>query len=305
MPCFTPVEAWQLESGQVVFSERGNIRRSLSLRCGQCVGCRKDRAAEWAARILHEAQLHKQSWFVTLTYDDKHLPPDGSLLYSHFQSFMRRLRKSQRRRERKDKSPRQTIRFYMAGEYGEHTARPHYHACLFGASFPDLRHYRKSPSGFTLWRSDQLDRLWSHGLCSLGALTFESAAYTASYINKKVLGALQRDHYTRVDTATGECHQVTPEFARMSLRPGIGARWFSQYSADVLPRDYVVMNGRKSRVPRYYCNLFRERDPFGYAELEADRFQKSLSAEADRTPARLAVRHRVAAAKASLSNRKL
>ena len=305
MPCFTPVEAWQLESGQVVFSERGKIRRSLSLRCGQCVGCRKDRAAEWAARILHEAQLHKHSWFLTLSYDDEHVPADGSLDYKHFQSFMRRLRKWQRRRERKLKISHSKIRFYMAGEYGEEKGRPHYHPCMFGVTFPDQRYYRKSPSGFSLWRSDDLDKLWSHGLCSIGALSFDSAAYTAGYINKKVLGSLERSHYTRVNGSTGECHQVRPEFARMSLRPGIGARWLDQFCSDVLPRDYVVVNGRKSRVPRYYCNLFRERDPLGYAELEADRFQKSLSAEADRTPARLAVRHRVAAAKASLSTRKL
>ena len=73
MSCFKPIPAWQLESGDVVFSERGKIARSFMLPCGNCLGCRSDRARAWGARIVHESLMHDFSWFVTLTYDDKSL----------------------------------------------------------------------------------------------------------------------------------------------------------------------------------------------------------------------------------------
>lgn len=248
--------------------------------------------------------MHKQSWFVTLTYDDKNLPRDGSLNYRHFQQFMRRLRKAQAGK----------VRFYMAGEYGERTARPHYHACLFGAVFRDLLYYRKSPSGFTLWRSDKLDSLWGKGLCSLGALTFESAAYTAGYINKKILISEDtpekyREHYSRVDTTTGEVRSVLPEFARMSLNPGIGATWVDRYRADVFPRDYCIVDGRKVPVPRYYLDRIKDKHgvkPAVFCDLESDRFERSLQTDPrERTAERREAKHRVARARAALGSRGL
>lgn len=297
MPCFTPIEAWQTEDGRVRFVERGRILRALKLRCGQCVGCRKDRAAEWAARIVHESRMHPVNtcWFATLTYDDNHVPADNSLRYRDFQLFFKRLRKARS----------QKIRFYMAGEYGERTARPHYHACLFGVSFPDLAYYRKSPSGHTLFKSAELDRIWQLGLCSLGALTFESAAYTASYINKKITGAASKEKYRRINPDTGEVHFVIPEFARMSLRPGIGRSFFDAYSNEILPRDFVRIDGKKTRVPRYYIELFKALDPFAWDDCQSIREEKAKASLADNTPARLETRRVVAEARAAINFRKL
>lgn len=311
VPCFTPVDAYRLEDGRVRFTSRGNHVAAFQLPCGQCVGCRKDRAHEWAARILHESQCHDISWFVTLTYDDDHVPRDGSLHYSDFQDFMRRLRRYiNPRRKRGEIRARRKVSFFVAGEYGETTSRPHFHACLFGWSPEDLAYYRKSPSGHTLWRSEILDKLWSHGLCSLGAITFESAAYVASYVCKKAVlsdssPSKLRERYQRVDCTTGEVFEVEPEFARMSLKPAIGRRWFDRFSSDCLPRDYCVVDGRKIRVPRYYCDLFRARDLPGFAGLEVDRFERSQATASDRTPERLAVRHAVATAKMKLGVKKL
>lgn len=243
---------------------------------------------------MHEAQLHDFSWFATLTYDDSKIPDNGSLYYPHFQSFMRRARKRFGR-----------FRFYMAGEYGEVTHRPHYHACLFGLRLDDLVHYRKSPSGHQLWKSESFDACWSHGLCSLGALTFESAAYTARYVCKKVTGAEAPNHYRRVDLDTGEVVYLTPEFSRMSLNPGIGKKWFDKFHADAFPRDFVVINGTKVRVPKYYSQLLKLLNPFMLDEVQQDRIVKSDSSALERTPERLAVREAVAAAGLRFKSRKL
>jgi hypothetical protein len=121
--------AVRMVDGSVKFVSRNKkgVDGTLELPCGQCIGCRLERSRQWAMRCLHESSLYDRNAFVTLTYDDEHLPPGGSLNYPDFQRFMKRLRKN-------SKSP---IRFYMGGEYGESTLRPHFHVCLFGYDFPD------------------------------------------------------------------------------------------------------------------------------------------------------------------------
>src|SRR6187549_2683574 len=91
MPCYHPFTAYQLDDGRIVFAERGKVKRSVVLPCGHCIGCRLERSRQWAVRCMHEAQLHDVSSFVTLTYDDSHLPYHGSLDYTHFQKFIDRL----------------------------------------------------------------------------------------------------------------------------------------------------------------------------------------------------------------------
>ena len=114
-----------------------------------------------------------------------------------------------------------TIRYYMCGEYGEQLSRPHYHACLFGFDFPDKVFY-SCVNGNDLFTSDILSERWGHGFCSIGAMTFDTAAYVARYILKKHLGDDSDSHYMRVCPVTGECFFVEPEYTTMSRRPGLG-----------------------------------------------------------------------------------
>ncbi len=132
MPCYHPLSAFQCADGSIVFHERRwyNTVKTLSLPCGQCIGCRLERSRQWAMRCMHEAQLHENNCFITLTYDNTHLPSDGSLHYKDFQLFIKRLRK---------KFGNTRIRYYMAGEYGENFGRPHFHACIFGHDFHDKK----------------------------------------------------------------------------------------------------------------------------------------------------------------------
>lgn len=297
MACYHPISAWQRGDGMVVFAELGDIRRALFLPCGQCVGCRLERSRQWAVRCLHEASLHDANCFLTLTYDDDHLPTSGSLQYSDFQKFLKRVRA---------RFSRARVRYYMCGEYGDITLRPHYHACLFGFNFPDCRRLYRSTGGTPIFSSQLLEDLWPLGHSSVGAVTFESAAYVARYVMKKITGQAARDHYAVVDSSTGEISWRSPEFNHMSLKPGIGANWISSFRSDVYPAGEVVVRGKKARAPRYYDEHFKRWDPEGY---EAMKFGHELEAKAqvgNNTDARLKVRETVARARiAQFRNREV
>lgn len=274
-----------------MFVERGEIRRALTLPCGQCIGCRLERARQWAVRCVHEAQLHEHNQFVTLTYSDEALPDDGGLRYRHFQLFMKRVRKRF--------GP---VRFFMCGEYGEKLSRPHYHACVFGLYLPD-RQVWSVREGVTLYRSPALEALWKYGFVTVGDVTFESANYVARYVTKKITGKASVEHYRRVDAVTGEVVSVSPEFVRMSLRPGIGAEWIRKYKSDVYTVDTVHLRGSSMKPPRYYDKFLKGTDDDAAAELEAARYRKSLLSAEDSSPERLAVREQVARARLALKKR--
>ena len=186
MACYRPIDVFQVPGETRVFFGRPFLNqlvtREFQIPCGRCVGCRLRRSAEWATRVLHEASLYQVNSFITLTYNNEHLPSDGSLRYPDFQRFIKRLRERLRRDGLAD------IRFYMAGEYGSKRGRPHYHACIFGYDFPDRVEWMRTPVGSLLYRSAFLESLWPYGYSSVGELTFESAAYTARYIMKKQFG---------------------------------------------------------------------------------------------------------------------
>ena len=149
--------------GSITFIERQRFDtvRSLQLPCGRCIGCRLERSRQWAMRCVHEASLSPYNSFITLTYDDAHLPYRSDLDYPAFQRFLKRLRKTA-------SSP---VRFYMCGEYGPLTQRPHYHACLFNFDFADKTYWRTSDAGSRCYRSELLDRLWGLGHAECGAVT--------------------------------------------------------------------------------------------------------------------------------------
>lgn len=295
VPCYHPLEAWQCADGSIVFSEKkahGDGRR-LDLPCGRCVGCRLERSRQWAARCVHESRSHDRNSFVTLTYSDGHLPPGGSLHYPDFQRFMKRLRKQFGK----------GVRFYMCGEYGEELDRPHYHVCLFGVDFSDDRKIWSNRNGHKLYRSPTLEVLWPFGHSLIAELNFETAAYTARYVMKKITGQAAEDHYRKVDPDTGEVVDLVPEFNKMSLRPGIGALFLDKYQADIYPHDYVVVNGSKAKPPRYYDKKFAESDPDAFDQIKADRELSAYECRSDNTDARLAAKEAVASARLSLSKR--
>lgn len=303
MPCYHPLAAFQDRNGQVEFKEGPHHVRSLFLSCGQCIGCRIERSRQWAVRIMHEAQLHEENSYVTLTYGESLDNP--SLVYRDFQLFMKRLRKQ---RQCWDVTSGLTVpRFFMAGEYGEKKKRPHFHACLFGADWNDRIFFKKSGQ-FNLYTSARLERLWPHGYSTTGTLTFESAQYVAGYITKKITGDLAEGHYRiAVDDSTGEVSYREPEFCHMSLKPGIGQAWLERFHTDIYPHGMVVVNGKETNPPRYYDKWFKKREGESdvAARLAELREGAARLVAPHRTDERLAAREEVAKARLKLSRRKI
>lgn len=289
--CYRPIKGFRTPDG-VVFAELGrhDILGSIELPCGQCIGCRMRRASDWSLRVMHEASLWDSNCFVTLTYGPNKLPPNASLSHNDFQLFMKRLRKH---------SGKKMVRFYMCGEYGPQTARPHYHACLFNVDFrEDQTPAGKSASGELFYTSKTLEQLWGHGIVSVQDLTPETASYCARYIMKKALGDNAKTAYASIDD-DGVITQRRPEYAAMSLKPGIGARWFEQYARDVFPHDFVVQGGVKRQVPKYYDKLLKRLKDDRLDEIEFARQERAKVSAPDQTDERRAVREVVHNAKLS------
>jgi hypothetical protein len=233
---------------------------------------------------VHEASLHEDNSFITLTYRDADLPGGGTLKKKDFQDFMKRLRKAI--------LPKR-IRFYHCGEYGEELGRPHYHALIFGYDFPD-KLFWKEIRGNRAYTSKLLDDTWSKGYCSIGDVTFQSAAYVARYIMKKQAGKTAKKHYEKTDPETGEISTRYPEYTTMSLRPGIATEWFEKYGGDVFPEDFVVIEGKKYKTPRFYDKLLKASQGAEVLEnVKALREINAVKRAADSTPERLRVREQV------------
>lgn len=279
MPCFRPLKAYRRPGGgpPAWSPVEGYHDRPLELACGQCTGCRIQRSADWAARCVHEAQLHPANCFVTLTYAPEHLRSQ-SLEISDLQKFMKRLRKQHGR-----------VRYFACGEYGEENGRPHFHALLFGQDFCGDGPLVKSKP-HRLWRSRKLEETWSLGAVTVGALTYETAAYCARYVIKKVTGERAKWHYRLVDPLTGEVEEIRPEFSTMSRRPGIGAEWIERFRGDVYPSDEVVIDGRRHRPPRFYDERLSEEERDA---LKRRRRHRVLRRSEELTDDRLRVREKV------------
>jgi len=288
MPCYKPLHGFKSrrvnDSGKrsIVFNVDAGYRDlPVTLPCGRCIGCRLERSRQWALRCVHEAQLHEDNAFITLTYDDDHLPIGGSLVKPHFQKFMKRLRRSLPHR----------VRFYQCGEYGELGRRPHYHACLFGHDFSD-RILWKLVNEVPLYTSETLQKLWGNGFATVGNVTFESAAYVARYIMKKVTGEPAAQHYENIDATTGEVHSLEPEYTTMSRGTGIGRDYYQQFKTDIFPSDFVISRGQKMKPPTYYANLFEIDNPQAHQAVKDTRRTFAHQHQSDSTRPRLDVRER-------------
>ena len=246
--------------------------------------------------------MYTENTFLTLTYRDESLPENGSLEKTHVPAYMKRLRSRLARKARREGKHPQRLRYYHCGEYGDRTNRPHYHALLFGYAYPDQELYKTTPSGHRLFTSYQADKDWTHGHVIIGEVSFDSAAYVARYIMKKKTGVLADKYYERVLDDSGLVVRVEPEYTTQSN--GLGKEWWRKFHRDVYPRDYVTIEGRKIKPPRYYDELLKEHDPEMYEEVIAKR--KQLAEESpDNKPWRLEARETVKKAQIGFLERNL
>lgn len=280
------MSTWVGESGKAAwtFSRSKKLLDPVKVPCGRCVGCKLERARQWSVRIVHHAQMRELSCFLTLTYDDAHLPHGGSLFKCHLQKFIRQLRKLSKKNHGDDFR----IEYFGCGEYGEDNQRPHYHLIVLGLDFQDKKLHSER-NGIKLCTSDALTKLWRRGFCTIGEVTPESAAYCARYTMKKVHGSKAARHYTRVDPETGELTRRTGEFVLMSLKRPIGKNWLSVYKSDAYPSDFVVVSGRKQKPPKFYDKQLPEAERASIAETR----KAFAKASPDNTQARLDAREQV------------
>ena len=235
--------------------------QNILLPCGQCVACRLNKSRDWATRCVLEAKMHKENCFITLTYNPDSCPSDLSLRKKDFTDFIKRLRKNTDAK----------IRYFAAGEYGDLHGRPHFHACLFGWRPADLTLYSNN-FGILLYTSDVLSKAWQYkGFVTVGDVTFESAAYVARYVMKKITGDRAEEHY----------NGRQPEYTVMSRRPGIAASFFEKYSTDIYGKDFIVIRDQiKCKPPKYFDRIYDNYYGDGAFEdtVKQRRVEKSIKA---------------------------
>ncbi len=264
----------------------------------------------WAMRIVHESCMHADVFgncFITLTYrsieecNSKQfakgyfVPVDYSLNYYHFRDFLKRLRRH---------FP-QKIRYFHCGEYGDENLRPHYHACLFNVSFDD-QVVEQSREGIITYSSPTLSKIWPYGFSTIGELNYRTAAYTAGYILKKITGNQALDAYLRNDEY-GVAYWVKPPYTTMSLKPGIGEKFYEKYKNDFFPSDESPVPGKGiiKKVPRYYETILKNENPDLHGLVKKMR-QKWMAAHSeDFTPERLRAKYECHKARNSTQKRTL
>lgn len=247
---------------------------------------------------MHEKQYHDLGVFLTLTYDNEHLPKNNVLDHSHFQGFMKRLRAAmqyQHKLENPDCTDYPKIKYFMCGEFGDKTNRPHYHAIILGVDFPDKKKHSQGKSGIWQYTSKKLDAMWGYGFVTIGSVTHESAGYTARYIMKKqqyqeIENAKKQSAKSPVPTASTLVRTVP----YMACSKGFGQAWYEEYGEQAHARDSVICaKGKERKVPRYYDRLLQASDPEKLARIKEERKRRALEKVEDNTPERLAVREQV------------
>lgn len=281
MSCYHPLLAYQSKRGEkpriIGRLTKYNYDSSepyLRLPCGQCIGCRIDRSRDWAARIVYESTLHPYNSFLTLTYNDQHLDSSGSLNKRDIVLFFKRLR---------NHFPKDKIRYFQCGEYGDQLQRPHHHAIVFGLEFPDRVIWSIDPDN-PLYVSEMLNKCWvdhtgeSLGFCVIGKVTFDSAAYVARYIQKKINGKMAAEHYGG----------RLPEYVTMSRSPGIAKNWFDNYYADIYNNDRMVIHSKlKIKPSRYFDQKYDLINPGHMEDVREQRRKNAHEKFLELTPARL------------------
>lgn len=255
--------------------------------CGQCIGCRIRQREDWTTRIELEARDYpkEEVWFITLTYNDDQVPgmilrtgeimrkvqytwkpgesrPESvqTLLYEDIQKFLKRLRKAYKGK----------LRYFVAGEYGEQTARPHYHMILYGWQPTDLKNlYKIHHNGY--YTSKWMENIWGMGQILIAQAVPETYRYVAGYITKKMYeidGKKANAYY--------ELGQSKP-FACMSLKPGLGDHYYQEHKAEIWRQGYIqCTNGKRAQIPRYYEKQMEAENPERLWRIKQNRQKNAM-----------------------------
>lgn len=243
--CISPMKATlNPDGGRPIIHADGE----LTLPCGSCFECIKARAASFGLRCRHELSMHDQNCFLTLTYDDEHLP-SHLMVKDRFKHFIRRMRENRKKK----------FNYIVSHEYGSLRYRPHHHCILFGVDFNDQKYFNKSPAGNKLFTSQELSEIWTEGFHSIGEANEASANYIASYALK--------GKKKEIITPDGEIISVADSMD-ISKRPGIGKNYLAKNYKQLLQSNEVL--------PRYYQKLLNNQKFLNEFKIKKSEVEKLL-----------------------------
>lgn len=213
--------------------DRKKYPDGLEVPCGKCLACRIKKRSEWVLRLTHELDYYPDSSFVTLTYDDNHLPIGEmgipTLRKRDLQNCIKRVRKQL--------PPDHKIKYYACGEYGDVTQRPHYHMIMMGLGLSaEHKHIITNAWDKCDWDNDNIY------LGSFGLAEPDSIRYVAQYIDKKFTGDLADEEYKDKGRE--------PVFRLLSQ--GLGLRYAQAHEEQIKQRSGITLNGTQQSIPRYY-----------------------------------------------------
>lgn len=281
MPCYHPATITFLPGNKISYVPKyipldPDETGSFHVPCGQCIGCRLDRSRQWADRMMLELDHSKTAVFALLSYDEEHVPRSKvnpkylSLRKSDISKFVKDLRSYF---SNKGAGPERSIRFYAGLEYGDETRRPHAHIILFGLSLEDCGADLLHPKFFNsfhepIYETPVLDKVWKKGITGAGYVSWQTCAYTARYVTKKLTGRMS-DVYAELG--------IEPEASLMSRRPGIGG-FYAIDHPECLSEDEIFIDdrfGEKSRasvhVPKYIFKNLELTNPDLYSIIKSQR----------------------------------
>lgn len=200
------------------------------------MGCLAQKRSDWAFRLETELKNASSASFITLTYDEEHMTlgegMSGTLLKRDIQLFMKRLRKTISTYMEKAEPWRKTsylkiyekrIKYFIAGEYGEYTDRPHYHGIFFNI-----------PIGFN--NKEEIEKAWGNGFVHFGYASPKSIRYTAKYIINEVVSICGKEKNFMM-CSKGLGIDYVKKMKVFHKRNGI---------------YYGIDGDRKKHLPRYY-----------------------------------------------------
>lgn len=266
MNCTSPRTVGFKHDGKTISWSPQNYSKeypTFQLPCGKCISCRLLYARQWAVRCMHEAQMHENNIFLTLTYSDEYLK-SSKLIYKDFQDFMKRLRKT---------NPHLEIGMFVTGEYGgppkllpngkmSKGYRPHWHAIIFNYQPTDGIHDDSNHRGDKIYTSKTLQELWPWGDANYGSVTLESAGYCARYAAKKLVHGKDQDHDYK-------------PISKKSSKHAIGKKFLEKYWKSIFNLGKVIIikpDGScfETSIPRYYEKWLQKNEPEAWAVYNAD-----------------------------------
>ena len=282
MPCTNPLTGYQLkeyegETSPIVFKPPELLKlrhyKKYLLPCNKCEGCRGLRSMLRGIQIACELKTTEgDSYFLTTTYDDDHMPDNMSLHPPHMTKLIQDIRNNQR----KTKYPHK-FRYEQCGEYGTETLRPHHHVAAFNLELPDLELYSDNGK-YKSFTSTLMEKYWPYGRTVIIPLHLANCIYIAQHSDKKIGNTTPNHEPEVLNPITGEISvNRVPEYSTRSSKPGIGAKWYETWGkTDLYNTDSIIFDGKEYKIPPFFDKLLKRQNPQQHEEIKLNREQKAI-----------------------------